>query len=58
MDSGWLYSVNGEYMNVGMSSYFPADGDEVRLRFSFIPGADVGGVGQTARHGGLVNEKD
>ena len=42
MDSGWLYSVNGEYMNVGMSAYFPADGDEVRVRFSLYSGADVG----------------
>ena len=44
MDSGWLYSVNGEYLNVGMSAYFPADGDEVRLRFSLYSGADVGGA--------------
>lgn len=43
MDSGWMYSVNGEYMNVGMSAYFPADGDEVRLRFSLYSGADIGG---------------
>lgn len=42
MDSGWLYFVNGEYMNVGMSAYFPADGDEIRLRFSLYSGADVG----------------
>ncbi len=42
MESGWLYFVNGEYMNVGMSSYFPADGDEIRLRFSLYSGADVG----------------
>lgn len=42
MDSGWLYFVNGEYMNVGMSSYFPADGDEIRIRFSLYSGADVG----------------
>ena len=42
MDSGWLYFVNGEYMNVGMASYFPADGDSVRLRFSLYAGADVG----------------
>ena len=42
MDSGWLYFVNGECMNVGMSAYFPADGDEVRLRFSLYSGADVG----------------
>lgn len=42
MDSGWLYFVNGEYMNVGMSAYFPADGDEIRIRFSLYSGADVG----------------
>lgn len=42
MNSGWLYFVNGEYMNVGMSGYFPADGDEIRLRFSLYAGADVG----------------
>ena len=42
MNSGWMYFVNGEYMNVGMSYYFPADGDEVRLRFSLYSGADVG----------------
>ena len=42
MDSGWLYFVNGEYMNVGMAGYFPADGDSVRLRFSLYAGADVG----------------
>ncbi|MBU5479725.1 DUF4430 domain-containing protein [Blautia sp. MSJ-19] len=42
MDSGWLYFVNGEYMNTGMSGYFPADGDVVRLRFSLYAGADVG----------------
>ena len=43
MDSGWLDSVNGEYMSVGMSSYCPADGDEVRLRVALYSGADVGG---------------
>lgn len=42
MDSGWLYFVNDEYMNNGMSAYFPADGDVVRLRFSLYAGADVG----------------
>ena len=37
-----LTEVNGEYMNNGMSAYFPADGDVVRLRFSLYAGADVG----------------
>ena len=42
MNSGWMYFVNGEYMNVGMSSYFPGDGDEVRIRFTLYSGADLG----------------
>ena len=42
MNSGWMYFVNGEYMNIGMSGYFPADGDEVRLRFTLYSGADLG----------------
>ena len=42
MDSGWLYFVNGEYMNVGMAGYFPADGDSIKLCFSLYAGADVG----------------
>ena len=42
MNSGWMYFVNGEYMNVGMSSCFPGDGDEVRLRFTLYSGADLG----------------
>ena len=29
-------------MNVGMSAYFPGDGDEVRLRFTLYSGADLG----------------
>ena len=42
MNSGWMYFVNGEYMNTGMSSYFPGDGDEVRIRFTLYSGADLG----------------
>lgn len=41
-NSGWLYFVNGEYMNSGISTYYPADGDVVRVRFSLYGGADVG----------------
>ena len=52
MDSGWLYSVNGEYMSVGMSSYFPADGDEVRLFRCRCRRR-----GKRRDMGGLVNEK-
>lgn len=42
MSSGWMYFVNGEYMSIGMSGYFPADGDEVRIRFTLYSGADLG----------------
>lgn len=40
--SGWMYFVNGEYMSSGISTYFPADGDEVRVRFTLYAGADLG----------------
>ena len=52
MNSGWMYFVNGEYMNVGMSSYFPGDGDEVRIRFTLYSGADLG-VGSDGEVWGL-----
>lgn len=40
--SGWMYSVNGTYMSSGMNTYFPADGDEIRVRFTLYYGADIG----------------
>ena len=47
-NSGWMYQVNGVYMNSGISTYYPADGDVVRIRFSLYGGADVGGMQQEA----------
>lgn len=41
--SGWMYYVNGASMSSGISTYYPADGDVVRIRFSLYGGADVGG---------------
>ena len=41
--SGWMYSVNGVYPNVGFADYFLRDGDSVRLRFTLMLGADIGG---------------
>ena len=41
--SGWIYSVNGANMSSGMASFYPADGDEVRLRFSLYKGYDLDG---------------
>ena len=40
--SGWMYFVNDVCMSTGMSSYFCADGDEVRLRFTLYRGSDIG----------------
>ena len=51
MNSGWMYFVNGEYMNIGMSGYFPADGDEVRLALPCIP-EQIWVSGITAKYGG------
>lgn len=42
-NSGWMYYVNGAEMSSGISTYYPADGDEIRIRFSLYAGADVGG---------------
>lgn len=41
--SGWMYSVNGELPNVGVSDREPADGDVVRWHFTVYGyGADLG----------------
>ena len=41
--SGWLYSVNGQYPNYSMSECYPKDGDTVRIRYTLAMGKDVGG---------------
>ena len=41
--SGWMYSVNDVFMSTNMSNYYPADGDEVRIRFTLYRGSDIGG---------------
>lgn len=41
--SGWMYSVNGHYPNVGFSNYYFKDGDVVRIRFTLALGNDIGG---------------
>jgi len=41
--SGWMYSVNGNYPNVGFADWHFKDGDEVRIRFTLTYGADIGG---------------
>lgn len=41
--SGWMYSVNGHYPNVGFADYYFKDGDVVRIRFTIALGNDIGG---------------
>ena len=40
--SGWMYSVNGQYVGRSMSEVYPQDGDVVRLRYTLAYGMDVG----------------
>ncbi len=41
--SGWMYFVNNQYVNVGMSKRNPAQGDVVRFMFTLYLGADITG---------------
>ena len=43
--SGWMYSVNNVYPNVGFADTYLSDGDVVRVRFTLGYGADIGGFG-------------
>lgn len=40
--SGWMYSVNGEYPNVGSSAYVVSPGDKIVFSFTCNMGEDVG----------------
>ncbi|MDR1292243.1 MAG: DUF4430 domain-containing protein [Clostridiales Family XIII bacterium] len=39
--SGWVYSVNGEFPIVGVTAYEMKDGDAVRFRYTLDGGLDV-----------------
>ena len=41
-NSGWMYSVNGEFPNYGASSYKPKDGDKIEWKYTCNLGSDVG----------------
>lgn len=41
-NSGWMYSVNGEFPNYGASSYKPKDGDQIEWKYTCNLGSDVG----------------
>lgn len=58
-NSGWMYSVDGEFPTIGLSGYFPADGDVIRLQFTLNIGVDVGGGGEWAKdYFDLVNREN
>lgn len=42
--SGWMYSVNNNFPNVGFSDRYLSDGDVVRVQFTLGYGADIGGM--------------
>ncbi|MEI3608598.1 DUF4430 domain-containing protein [Pseudogracilibacillus sp. SO10305] len=41
--SGWMYSVNSTYPNVGFADYYFKEGDVIRIRYTLALGADIGG---------------
>lgn len=42
--SGWMYSINNIFPNVGFSDSYLSDGDVVRVQFTLAYGADIGGT--------------
>ncbi len=43
--SGWMYSVNNTFPNVGFADEYISDGDVIRVQFTLGYGADIGGLG-------------
>lgn len=43
--SGWMYSVNTVFPNVGFADSYLSDGDVVRVQYTLGYGADIGGFG-------------
>lgn len=49
--SGWMYSVNNVFPNVGFADEYLSDGDVVRVQFTLGYGADIGGLGALGNGG-------
>lgn len=41
--SGWTYTLNDEFMGVGMGASYPSDGSVIRVMFALCGGADITG---------------
>lgn len=44
MQSGWMFSVNGEFPNVGASAYSVNNGDEIVFAYTCNMGEDIGNL--------------
>ena len=42
--SGWMYTVNNVFPNVGFADSYLSDGDVVRVQFTLAYGQDIGGM--------------
>lgn len=41
-NSGWMYQVEGIFLDSGISQYIPSDGDVIRIRYTLHGGSDIG----------------
>ena len=55
--SGWMYSVNGTYPDVGCNAYDLDDGDVVKWRYTTELGDDIGG-GNPDKEEGVIDETE
>lgn len=49
--SGWMYSINGHFVNYGFSDAVLKDGDVICLRYTLAYGKDIGGFNATGGAG-------
>ncbi len=49
--SGWMYSINGDFPNVGFSDWTLSDGDIIRVQFTLALGFDLGAAAADGSHG-------
>jgi len=51
--SGWMYSINNVFPNVGFADKYMLDGDVMRVQFTLAYGQDIGGGGAMGGDGGV-----
>ncbi|MDR3344814.1 MAG: DUF4430 domain-containing protein, partial [Oscillospiraceae bacterium] len=54
--SGWMYTINNVFPNVGFADSYLSDGDVLRLQYTLAYGADIGGAGTMG--GGAFSDDD